>query len=82
MKRLTFSVGVATLLLSTPFAFSDEKKGLSGEPESLLGGYTIVAGEHMERRRTPGEELEGVTVEGAHGLLDLGDARRGGQFEQ
>jgi uncharacterized protein (TIGR03067 family) len=57
------AMGLACLLLISPFASSDDKKksGISGEPSDLLGGYTIIAAEKYGEKEPP-ERIEGTTV--------------------
>ncbi len=56
-------LGLAAILLCQGPAPADDKpaKKISGEPASLLGGYTIVSGEKFGLPE-PAERIEGTTV--------------------
>ncbi len=59
----TLAFGLAALLLIRLPAFADDKpvKKISGEPASLLGGYSIVSGEKYGQPE-PAERIQGTTV--------------------
>ncbi len=65
MKRIAMALSLATLLISgsTTFAGDDDKPKMkdSGAPDSLIGGYTIIAGEKFGEKE-PKERIEGTTV--------------------
>ena len=61
--RMMLATGLATLVLFTPFARSEDppKSKISGAPADLLGSYTIVSGEKYGETEPP-DRIEGTTV--------------------
>lgn len=64
MNHVSMALSVAALLISGATAFADDEKPKmkdSGAPESLIGAYTIIAGEKFGEKE-PKERIEGTTV--------------------